>query len=292
MDETIVTLIMQGIVNGLLIGGVFALMAIGLSTIFGVLNIVNLAHGEFVMLGMYAAYFSYTILGIDPYLLLIPAIPLSIIIGFLIERFLIEPIVEAPHSSHILLTTGITLFLQNVALFLWSANYRNIHPPYAELSIQLGGVGISVPRIFALLAALALSGILYLVLQRTDIGKAVRACSNQRDAAYLCGIDVRKIYGVTFGIGAACAAAAGILIMPFYFAYPTVGVTFIGTAFVTVVLGGMGNFLGVLLGGFIIGLGESLGEIVLPGAMKQLVTYLILLLVLLFRPTGLFKSEH
>jgi branched-chain amino acid transport system permease protein len=292
MNDATIVLIFQGIVNGLLIGGVYALMAIGLSMIFGVLNIVNLAHGEFAMLGMYAAYFAYTIFGIDPYILLILAIPIAILAGTLVERFLIEPIVEAPHSSHILLTIGISLILQNIALFIWTANFRSIHPVYAEMSIHIGGVGISVPRIGALIAALILSGLLYLILQRTDIGKAVRACSNQRDAAYLCGINVQRIYGVTFGIGAACATAAGIVVMPFYFAYPAVGSTFIGTAFVIVVIGGMGNFLGALVGGFIVGLGEAIGEIVLPGATKVLVTYLILVLVLIFRPTGLFKSEH
>jgi branched-chain amino acid transport system permease protein len=290
MSEATLTLLLQSAVNGLLIGGIYALLAIGLTMTFGVLNIVNLAHGEFTMLGMYAAFFAFTLLGIDPYVLLIVAIPVFFLLGLVVERFLIEPIVNATHSIQILLATGLSLVIQNVALFLWTANFRSIRPPYADLSLQLGGVGISIPRAAALVVALILSGLLYLALRHTDLGKAVRACANQREAAYLCGINVRRIYGITFGIGTACAAAAGILIMPFFFAYPTVGSTLLLTGFVIVILGGMGNFAGALVGGFIVGLGEAFGELVIPGSMKQLVTYGILVLVLLVRPTGLFKN--
>ena len=267
-----------------------ALLAVGLTTTFGVLNVVNLAHGEFTMLGMYAAYFAFTLLGLDPYVILIPSLPVFFLLGWLLERYLIEPIVNAAHSVQILLMTGVALVLQNTALFFWTANFRSIRPRYADLAFRIGGIAISVPRFAALAVALLLSGLLYVALRRTDVGKAVRACANQRDAAYLCGINVRRIYGITFGIGTACAAAAGILIMPFFFAYPTVGYLFLLTGFVIVILGGMGNFAGALVGGFIVGLGEALGELVIPGAMKQLVTYTILVLVLLFRPSGLFKN--
>lgn len=290
MSEATLTLLLQSSVSGLLIGGVYALLAIGLTMTFGVLNIVNLAHGEFTMLGMYLAFFGFTLFGIDPYVLLLPAIPLFFVLGLIVERFLIEPIVNAAHSIQILLATGLSLVIQNLALFFWTANFRSIRPIYADLSIQLNGVGVSIPRVAALVIALILSGLLYLGLRYTDLGKAVRACANQREAAYLCGIDVRRIYGVTFGIGTACAAAAGILIMPIFFAYPTVGGTFLLTGFVIVILGGMGNFAGALVGGFIVGLGEALGELVVPGSMKQLVTYAILVLVLLVRPTGLFRN--
>ncbi|MCC7106873.1 MAG: branched-chain amino acid ABC transporter permease [Chloroflexi bacterium] len=290
MSEATLTLLLQSVVNGLLIGGIYALLAIGLTMTFGVLNIVNLAHGEFTMLGMYAAFFAFTLLGIDPYVLLIVALPAFFLLGLVVERFLIEPIVNAAHSIQILLATGLSLVIQNLALFLWTANFRSIRPLYADLSLQIGGVGISIPRVAALVVALLLSGLLYLALRHTDLGKAVRACANQREAAYLCGINVRRIYGITFGIGTACAAAAGILIMPFFFAYPTVGSTLLLTGFVIVILGGMGNFAGALVGGFIVGLGEAFGELVIPGSMKQLVTYAILVLVLLVRPTGLFKN--
>ena len=290
MPDATFTLILQAIVSGILIGGVYALLAVGLTMTFGVLNIVNLAHGEFTMLGMYAAFFAFTQLGIDPYLLLVPALPAFFILGWVVERYLIDPIVNAPHSMQILLTTGLSLVIQNTALFLWTANFRSIHPAYADVALRIGGVGVSVPRVAALLAALALSGLLFFALKRTDVGKAVRACANQPQAAYLCGINVRRVYGVAFGIGTACAAAAGILIMPFYFAYPTVGATLLLTGFVIVILGGMGNFAGALVGGFIVGLGEGLGELIIPGAMKQLVTYTILVLVLLVRPTGLFRN--
>lgn len=205
MSENTIILIIQAMVSGLMIGGIYALLSAGLTLTFGVLNILNLAHGEFTMAGMYAAYFAFTYLGIDPYLALIPAIPSFLIIGFIIERYMVELIIDAPHSIQILMTIGLSLVLQNLALFFWTANYRSVHPTYADLALHICGVGISVPRLIAFIASLFLSLLLYFGLQCTDIGKAVRACANDRDVASLCGINVRQIYGITFGLGCACA---------------------------------------------------------------------------------------
>jgi branched-chain amino acid transport system permease protein len=171
VSEATLTLVLQAVVGGLLIGGIYALLAIGLTMTFGVLNIVNLAHGEFTMLGMYAAFFAFTLLGLDPYVILIPSVPIFFALGWLVERYLIEPIVNAAHSVQILLTTGLALVLQNTALYLWTANYRSIRPVYADIAIQVGGIGVSVPRVAALVVALMLTGLLYLAMRHTDVGK-------------------------------------------------------------------------------------------------------------------------
>jgi branched-chain amino acid transport system permease protein len=285
MDATILG---QTIISGILTGGLYALLAIGLTMIFGVLKIINFAHGEFLMLGMYLSFFLTTGLKLDPYLSVLFAIPVFFLIGIAVQKGLIDRVVMSSHDIQILLTLGLSLFLQNLALFIWGPHLKSMQTQYLLKVFRIGTLNINSTRLIAFVFALAMTGVLYLFLKRSDIGKAIRACSEERRGAQVVGINIQKMYLLAFGIGSACAGVAGTLLMPFYYADPYVGMAFVSVTFVVVVLGGMGNFLGALLGGFIIGLAEAFGAIILPAALKQVVTFVIFVLILFFKPTGLF----
>jgi branched-chain amino acid transport system permease protein len=280
-------LILQGIASGLLIGGVYALVAIGLTLVYGVLNIINFAHGALLVIGMYASYFLFKYFGVDPYLSAVVIIPLLFIIGALSQKIVINPLMDAPPHICVFVTIGLGYFLENFLAFVWSPEYKNIEVSYVRSIISLGDVTIPVTRLITFILALLLTLALYLFLKKTDTGKAIRACAQEQEAAVLMGIDIKKIFAITFGIGAACAGAAGAFILPFFYLGPYIGHTFLLTAFVVVVFGSMGNFWGAFLAGLIIGLSESIGEIFLPSAMKEAVSLSIFIIVLLFRPSGL-----
>lgn len=281
-------LFLQALVSGLLLGGVYGLVASGLTLIFGVLRIINFAHGAVMMLGMYASYWLWVGIGLDPYASVLLTAPAFFVLGVAIERLVIEPNRDAAEHNQLLLTLGLALFLENLALVLWQGDFRTLRVPYANASFVIGEALVEVSRLVAAGGAVAIAFALYGMLRYTDLGKAIRALSEEREGAMLVGIDVRRIRGVAFGIGSACVAAAGALITPFFYIAPDVGESFNIMAFVVVVLGGMGNFLGALVGGLIVGLAESLGAAFLPGSLKQLVVFVIFVLVLLFRPEGLF----
>ncbi len=285
-------LLLQSIVSGILMGGVYGLIAIGLTLIFGVMKIINFAHGSFMMLGMFTTYWVFVLLGIDPYLSLFISIPVLFVIGLLIERFLIAKVLDAPEYNQLLLTLGISLFIENLALFLWSPNFRTMDVQYLKKAAMVGTVMISFPKVVAFLFAVALTVILYYFLKYTDLGKAIRASSEEKEGALTVGINLKRIYYLAFGIGTACVAAAGTLTATFFYVNPLVGGVFVITAFVVVVLGGMGNFIGALVGGLIIGLAESVGAAFIPGQLKQLIIYFIFILVLLFKPEGLFGRSR
>ena len=280
-------LLLQGIASGLLIGGVYALVAIGLTLVYGVLNIINFAHGALLVIGMYASYFLFTYFGVDPYLSALVIIPLLFVIGGLSQKIVINPLIDAPPHVCVFVTIGLGYFLENFLAFVWSPEYKNIEVSYVRSIISLGEVTIPVTRLITFILALLLTLALYLFLKKTDTGKAIRACAQEKEAAVLMGIDTKRIFVITFGIGAACAGAAGTFILPFFYLGPYVGHTFLLTAFIVVVFGSMGNFWGAFLAGLIIGLGESIGEIFLPSAMKEIVSLSIFIIVLFFRPSGL-----
>ncbi len=282
------TLLWQACVSGLLIGGVYALVALGLTLVFGVMRIINFAHGTLMMLGMYATFFLYTYAGVDPYLSMLVVGPLFFLIGAFLERCVIEPNLGAAESNQLLLTLGIALFLENAALALFSPDYRSIRLPYASRALFLGEAVVNVPRLIAFGCSIVLAVLLWVFLKYTDTGKAIRAAAEEREGAVLMGINIRRLSAVAFGIGSAVVAIAGSLVTPFLYVAPDVGDVFNILAFVIVVLGGMGSFVGALLGGLIVGLAESLGAAVLPGSLKQLPIFVLFVLVLLFRPTGLF----
>jgi branched-chain amino acid transport system permease protein len=283
-------LLLQGIVSGLLLGGVYGLVACGLSLIFGVLRIINFAHGAVMMLAMYTTYWLFALCGIDPYLSILITAPLFFLVGMLIQRTVIEPNRFAAEHNQLLLTLGLALFLENLALVLWQGDFRTVRPTYAGASFMVGEALVEIPRLAACGAAIVLAVVLFAFLRKTDVGKAIRAVSEEPEGATLMGIDIGRIRAVAFGIGSACVAVAGALVTPFFYVAPDVGESFNIMAFVVVVLGGMGNFVGALCGGFIVGLAESLGATLLPGSLKQLIVFALFVLVLLLRPAGLFGS--
>ncbi len=284
------SLILQALVNGVLMGSIYALVGIGLALIFGVMNIVNFAHGSLMMAAMYLSYWLFVSLKVDPYLSMLATIPFLFFFGLLIQRWLIERVIDAKHSIQILLTVGLSLFLDNLAMALFTPDFRAISVSYQTASLVLGGIIISYPQLIAFLLALGLTFALYLFIKKTMTGKAIRATSVEKEGAILVGINSQRIHYLTFGIGSACVGAAGAAVLPFFYCSPNVGYAFVIPAFVVVVLGGMGNFWATLVGGLIVGVAESLGAIFVPGSLKQMVMFIIFVLVLLFKPRGLFSK--
>ena len=285
------TYILQTLLDGLLLGGVYGLVAIGLTLIFGVMKVINFAHGALMMLGMYVTYWAFALLHIDPYVSIVITIPILFFVGVCFQKFLINPIIDAPAHNQLLLTLGVSLFLENLVVFLWSPNYRVVRTSYEFVYFYIGDVSISLLRLLAFCVAMLVASIVYLVLTKTDLGKAIRAASEEPGGALLMGINVRRIYWITFGIGAACAGVSGTAVAPFFPVYPTVGGVFVITAFMVVVLGGMGSVIGAFVGGLIIGVADNVGGLFFPGAMKHLLSFIIFILILLFRPAGLFGGS-
>lgn len=287
-----VTLILQLLINGLLRGSIYALAAIGLSLIFGVMNIVNFAHGSLMMLAMYISFLVFTHLGIDPYLSLIISVPMLFIIGGLIEKYTIHYSLDHPEINQFLIAVGIMLFIENAALFIFSPDYKAIHVGYQGASFMIGDLIVGLNPLIASAISVALTGGLYLFLKKTDLGRALRAVAADKEGARLMGINLKSIYFVAFGIGSAFAGAAGTIISPMYYIFPQVGHLFLLMSFVIVILGGKGNFIGAFLGGLIIGVVESLCILVVPGSTKDAIVYSCFILVLFFKPYGLFGKRE
>jgi len=275
-----------------MLGGVFALIAIGLTLIWGVMGIINFAHGEFLMVGMYIAYFLAARTGLDPYFTILVTVPALFLIGAGIFRVNIQPVLKDPVMNQILLTVGLMLVLQNLALVLFTATPLSLDNPYNKMIFNVGPVVIPLSNLLGFVGSLLGVAILWWFLRYTDMGRAIRAASQNREAATLVGIDVRRTYLVAFGIGSACVGLAASLMIPFYYVAPLVG-AFLGlVAFIVVILGGMGNVLGALVGGLIIGLTETMGAAILPGSLSRVLTFAIFILVLLFRPQGIFGRRQ
>lgn len=281
----------QTFINGLFLGGNYALVAIGLSMIYGVMMIMNFAHGEFLMIGMYLGFWAFTLFGLDPYLALPLVTVLMFIFGLAIQRFLISHAQKAILLNQILLTMGLSTFLVGTAQFLWQAQPRNIILDYTSAGFRFGDVIINYTRLAAFLVSILITAALYIFLARSRLGKAIRATSQSRKAASLMGIDVDKIYLITMGIGAALTGVAGVLMVPSFPVTPTIGNSYSLTAYIIVVLGSMGNFLGAFVGSMIVGLAESFGGLYLGSDLRQVVSMVIFILILLLRPEGLFGRK-
>jgi branched-chain amino acid transport system permease protein len=286
---------LQGLASGLMIGGVFALISIGLTLIWGVMKIINFAHGEFLMIGLYIAYFLVAERGMDPYLTILITTPALFLIGVAIFQASIKPILKDPPMNQIMLTLGISLILQNLALVLFQADVLSINSEYSSHVYLLFGdrVVISLPEIIAFVGSVVTTLALYYLLKVTDMGRAIRASAQNPAAATLMGIDVRWTYLLAFGIGSATLGIAASLLLPRpYPVSPTSGL-FLGLiAFVVVVLGGMGNFLGAFLGGIIIGLTENVGAALLTGSLSRALTFGVFVLFLLFKPQGILSRRE
>jgi branched-chain amino acid transport system permease protein len=278
----------QAVINGLLIGGIYALVSIGVTLIFGVVKIVNFAQGEFVMIGMYMSFFLATRLGIDPLASLLLTMPALFVIGMLVQHFLIRRVLALGDMPQIFLTFALSLLLMNVVLLLFSANYRTVQTPYTEAALHLGSLYVSVAKLIAFAVAMTLSVVLWVFLRATDLGKAMRAAAQNRDVAMLMGINPDRVFAVAVGVALALAGAAGSLLTPFYPAYPLVGQVFVLMAFVAVVLGTLGNVTGALIASLMMGVAESLGIQFVGADSGLIVVFLMLLATLAFRPNGLF----
>jgi branched-chain amino acid transport system permease protein len=278
----------NAIVQGVFLGGLYALFACGLSLMFGVMRIINLAHGDLVMLGMFGAFWAHALLRIDPFVSIVLWVPLMFLAGMMIYRFLLKPIIPGGELNTLLYTAGLSLLIANVALFAWTGDYRTIKLRYALTPLRPFGIAVPIPLAIAFLLAIVITVCLYLFLARTDPGRAIRATSQNPEAAALMGIDVDRISMLTFGLGSALAGAAGVLLAPSLYLYPTVGELLVAKCFVIVVLGGLGSVSGAIAGGILLGLVESLGAVYVSVAYKDTIGFVIFLLVLLFRPAGLF----
>jgi len=275
------------LVVGLLVGGIYGLVAIGLNLIFGVIRIVNFAHGELVMLGMYGAYLCYVTLGLDPYLSVLLVVPAMFVVGVVVHRLILQPL-HAESSMQIFATFGLLILFQNVVLALTRGEGYSVPSKLAGLTIAVGDIRVTVSRL-VIFAAVTLAAIaLHLFLQRTLIGKSIRAVTQDRQAAQLMGINVERTFVITFGIGSALAGLAGVLLAPIYTLAPGIGGNFVLAAFAVVVLGGLGSVAGAYFGGLIVGLVEAFAGFYIDPELKQAIWFLIFLAVLVIRPTGLF----
>ncbi len=285
------SILVPAILNGITTGAVYALVALGLTLIYGVLHIINFAHGSLLMLALYGVYFLYALFGIDPYLAFPVIVPAMFGLGYALQRFVIARTSHGRDENVLLATLGLSIIIENLALYLWSADTRTVSTPYGFSTVDLGLVLIAIPKVVAFFGALIVTGLLWLFMTHTDLGKAIRAVARERDGARLVGIDVDHVFAMSFGIGIACLGAAACLLLPSFYANPTVGHGFVLIAFTIVVLGGMGSFPGALLGGFIIGVTESVGGLFLGESLGQIGIFIIFIAILLFRPTGLFGQQ-
>ena len=272
---------------GILLGGIYALVSVGLNLIFGVIRIVNFAQGEFVMLGMYGTYAAYSTLHLDPYLALVLVVPGLFVIGAVVQRLILAPLRTEP-AMQIFATFGLLMLLENSVLAATRGTAYSVSSPVAQASIGIAGVQVGLVRLIALVAASVVAGALGLFLRRSMLGRAIRAVAQDRSAARLMGIDVDRIYMLTFGIGAALAGLAGCLLAPIYSLSPQIGTSFILPAFAVVVLGGLGSVLGAYVGGFIVGLTEAFAGFYLDPSLKYAVLFAVFIGVLIVRPSGLF----
>ena len=272
---------------GLLLGGIYALVSVGLNLIFGVIRIVNFAQGEFVMLGMYGTFAAYSFLHIDPYLALLIVLPGLFLFGAIVQRLILAPLRNEP-TMQIFATFGLLMLIENVVLAVTRGTAYSVTSPLAQTSINIGGVQVGLVRLIVLLAATLVAVALGLFLKRTMMGRAIRAVAQDRSAARLMGVNVDRIYMLTFGIGAALAGLAGCLLTPIYTLSPQIGTGFILPAFAVVVLGGLGSVLGAYVGGFIVGLTEAFAGYYLDPALKYAVLFAVFIAVLIIRPSGLF----
>jgi branched-chain amino acid transport system permease protein len=283
-------ILFPAVLNGLTTGAVYALVALGLTLIYGVLHIINFAHGAALMMALYGVYFLKK-LGIDPYLALVPMVLVMFVAGYAIQRGVINRASHGKDENILLVTLGLAIVLENVALLAFRSDTRTIDTPYTLATVAIGPAMISVPKIVAFFGALVSAAVLLWIVRRTDLGRAIRAVAREKQGARLVGIDVDHVYAMSFGIGLASLGAAACFLLPAYYVNPQVGNGFVLVAFTIVVLGGMGSFAGALVGGLLIGVVESLGGLWFGESLGQVGIFLLFIGVLLFRPQGLFGAK-
>ncbi len=284
-------ILFSSVLNGLTTGAVYALIALGLTLIYGVLHIINFAHGAALMVALYAVYLLKERLGIDPYAALPLVVAGMFLLGYALQRFVINRASHGKDENILLVTLGLAIVLENLALVWFKSDTRTIDTAYTLSTVEIGPAMIALPKIIAFCVALAVAAVLFWIIRSTDLGRAIRAVAKEKQGAKLMGIDVEKVYALSFGIGMACLGAAACFLLPAYYVNPQVGGGFVLVAFTIVVLGGMGSFVGALAGGLLIGVVESIGGLFLGDSLGQMGIFAIFIAVLLFRPQGLFGAR-
>jgi branched-chain amino acid transport system permease protein len=276
--------------SGLLMGAAYALMAIGFTIVFGVMNIVNFAHGHLVMAAMFASYCLYVYLGIDPYLGALLLFPVFLVVGAALYRAVIAPIVEASHAAQMVATIALLIIIENAANLLFGGDLRSVTPSYGMRSLQVGGIALPLTRLIAAGASLAAVAALSAVLQLTRFGAEIRAAADNRLGAALVGISMQRVFQRAFAIATASAAFAGALLVPFYLVNPFVGYDFMLKSFVISIIGGLGSLPGALLAGLLVGVIEAAGDYFLTASLGTALVFGLLVACLLVRPSGLFGT--
>ena len=284
-------ILFPSLLGGLTTGAVYALIALGLTLIYGVLHIINFAHGALLMVALYAVYLLKSRLGIDPYLALPLVVPAMFVLGYALQRLIINRASHGRDENILLVTLGISIVLENLALLIFKSDTRSIDTAYTLTTVQIGPAFIALPKLVAFGGALVASALLLWTVARTELGRAIRAVAIEKQGARLMGINVEHVYAMSFGIGLACLGAAACFLLPAYYVNPQVGSGFVLVAFTIVVLGGMGSFVGALLGGLLIGVVESICGLILGESLGQIGIFVIFIGVLLLRPQGLFGAR-
>jgi branched-chain amino acid transport system permease protein len=281
------TILLQALINGILLGGVYAAYSAGFSLIFGVMGVVNLAHGELIMLGAFTSYWMFAFFHMDPYYSLPFAMVFLFVIGYLLQKYIINRVIDRPHIMSYILTFGIHLMVSNIALKLWTHDFRSITTTYSGANAAFWGLNVPYSRFITFVLALNIIAALWFFLARTETGRAIRATAMDKEVARLMGVNTREIYAVTFGVGAAITGLAGASLSPFVIIFPEMGLSYTIIAFCVVVLGGMGYIPGALWGGILLGLAQSLAATYLSAGISVAITFLILFFMLIFRPAGI-----
>ncbi|HEV8438343.1 MAG TPA: branched-chain amino acid ABC transporter permease [Methylomirabilota bacterium] len=281
----------QLFVSTVLLGGIYALIAVGLTLIFGIMRVVNFAHGEFLMLGMYLAFWTSTLWNVDPYVILWVAVPLFFAIGLGVYALVIRGVVRASHNVQIFTTVGLSTALQNVALVAWTGDFRFVRPWHSAVVLRVGDAAFNLSQVVAFAVAVAFTVALFAFMKWTHAGRVMRATAQDAEAATLMGIDTDRVYRLAFAIGIACVGVAGVLVSPLYSVYPTAGLQFVLLAYVVVVLGGLGDMVGAMLGSLIVAGVEVIGSYTFGTAWKEVIYFVLFIAVLVFRPAGLFGQR-
>ena len=286
------TIIGAAVINGILMGGIYTLVASGLTLIYGVLHIINFAHGSMLMVAMFGVFYLVTKLGVDPYLSLIITMPTMFAMGYVLYKYFIGKLSYGKDENILLITLGLSIVIENLALMFFTGDSRTISLSYSDKMFEVGPLLIGLPKVISFVAAMVMCALLGIFITQTDTGRAIRAVAKERMGARLVGIDVDKVFAISFGLGMATLGAAASLLMPIFYVSPTTGHVFVMVAFTVVVLGGMGSLLGAVIGGLIVGLTESFGGLYLGESLGQIGISLIFILILLFRPSGLFGDKQ
>jgi len=284
------TVFLQTMVAGVLIGGIYSLIGIGMTLIMGVMGIINLAHGQLMMVAMYITFVMSHYLHVDPYFSLLVAMPALFLLGCFLQKFLLNPLMKIDSilpENQVLMTVGIGMVLAEIARFIFSSDYKTVKTPYSSSAFFVGDISFNLPMCIAFAFAVALTIALFLFMLKTDIGRSIRATAQDKEAATLMGVNSGRITIITFGLGSALVASAGCLLIPIFYLFPDIGGPFTLKAFVITILGGLGSTVGAIFGGLVLGIAESLGATYIGMGYKELVGFVIFILVLVFLPGGL-----